>query len=82
MTMPQGDSGSDAVPAQILIKLGEMGAQLAVISQQLTTVTAAQSDHEQRLRTLERRQWPLPTLAALAAVIAAVVAVLAYMRKG
>lgn len=35
--------------SQILLKLGEMGMQLAVISEQLKAVP----DHEQRLRTLE-----------------------------
>ena len=79
MTMPPGEDGS-AVPAQILIKLGEMGAQLAVISEQLKTAADVGRDHEQRLRTLERARWPLPTIAVLAAIIAAVVAALAYLR--
>jgi hypothetical protein len=55
MSMPP----DDAVPAQILIKLGEMGAQLAVITEQLKDIP----DHEARLRVLERARWPLPTVA-------------------
>lgn len=33
-------------------------------------------DHEARLRSLERRQWPLPTVSALVALVALLVAVL------
>jgi hypothetical protein len=42
---------------------------LAGINEQL-------DDHEERLRRLESRQWPWPTIAALAAVAAVLVAVL------
>lgn len=72
MTMPQGDE----VPAQILIKLGEMGAQLAVISTQLQAIP----DHEQRLRALERARWPLPAVSALCAVVAVIATVVEYAR--
>jgi hypothetical protein len=51
MTMP---GGSDPT-AQILLKLGEMGIQLAVITEQLKPVT----DHETRIRSLERFRWML-----------------------
>jgi hypothetical protein len=70
--MPQGDE----VPAQILIKLGEMGAQLAVISTQLQAIP----DHEQRLRALERARWPLPAVSALCAVVAVIATVVEYAR--
>ena len=67
MTMPPETDGTSA---QILIKLGEMGAQLAVINEQLKPI----ADHEQRLRDLEKARWPLPTVAAVAAVGASVAA--------
>jgi hypothetical protein len=88
---------SDAVPAQILLKLGEMGAQLAVISEQLKDIPdhehrirlleqAAAAvvqvpDHETRLRILERARWPVPTISAVSAAGAAAAAWLAYVRK-
>lgn len=50
MNMP--DQGSDSTIAQVLIKLGEMGTQLAVIQAGM----AALPDHENRLRVLERGQ--------------------------
>lgn len=40
---------TDGQNAQVLMKLGEMGAQLAVINEKLSTLP----DHESRLRSLE-----------------------------
>ncbi|MFE9363673.1 hypothetical protein ACFYNN_12830 [Streptomyces sp. NPDC006978] len=38
------------------------------------------SDHEQRLRSLERGRWPLPTLGALTGVAGAAAGVIALIR--
>lgn len=73
--MPSSDG--EATAAQILVKLGEMGAQLAVIGEQLKDIP----DHEQRLRALERARWPWPTVAAVAAVGAAVAAWASFLHK-
>jgi hypothetical protein len=70
MNMPSSDA------AQILVKLGEMGAQLAVIGEQLKSIP----DHEARLRALERARWPWPTVAAVAAVGAAVAAWTSFLH--
>jgi hypothetical protein len=43
---------ADGMLAQILLKQGEMGTQLAVISEKLSDLP----DHEQRIRTLEAAQ--------------------------
>jgi hypothetical protein len=45
----------DGMLAQILLKQGEMGVQLAVISEQLKGLP----DHETRLRSLEGFRWKL-----------------------
>lgn len=45
----------DATIAQVLIKLGEMSAQLAAMTEQLKTIP----DHEARLRALERFRFTL-----------------------
>lgn len=37
-------------------------------------------DHEQRLRTLERARWPLPTIGVLAGVAGTATGVLALLR--
>lgn len=38
------------------------------------------SDHEQRIRTLERGRWPLPTIATLAGIAGAATGALALIR--
>lgn len=58
MTHPPQASTNDA----ILLKLGEMGAQLAVITEQLKDVP----DHETRLRALEKWRYGLPFAGLLA----------------
>ena len=45
-----------ATLAQVLVKLGEMSAQLAVITVQLGAIP----DHESRLRALEKWRYSLP----------------------
>lgn len=71
--MPPDETSSQA---QILIKLGEMGADLAVIKNQMISL----SDHEQRLRELEKSRWPLPTIAVVAAVGASAAAWIAALH--
>jgi hypothetical protein len=39
-------------------------------------------DHEDRLRTLERGRWPLPSLAALCSIAAVVIALVGLMSRG
>ena len=39
-------------------------------------------DHEDRLRTLERGRWPLPSLAALCSIAAVAIALIGLMTKG
>lgn len=46
---------------------------LARIEGKLDHVIAQGSDHERRLRVLEARQWPLPSIAALMSVAALIV---------
>jgi hypothetical protein len=60
MNAPAPDSNS--MLAQILIKQGEMGTQLAVITEQLKAVP----DHENRIRSLERWRYGLPLAGVLA----------------
>lgn len=67
----------DGTIAQVLIKLGEVGAQLAVISEQLKAIP----DHEARLRKLESARWPVPTVAAVASVGSVVAAWVAVVHR-
>lgn len=55
---PDPGAGPDGMLAQILLKQGEMGIQLAVITEQLKPV----GDHENRLRKLEQFRYTLAGL--------------------
>jgi hypothetical protein len=53
----------DGIAAQILVKMGEIGAQVAVIGEQLKAIP----DHETRIRSLERFRFMLAGAVVLAA---------------
>jgi hypothetical protein len=57
--MPEPAQTPDGMTAQVLVKLGEMGAQLAVIGEQLKTAAGTNLDHEGRIRALERFRFSL-----------------------
>lgn len=46
---------------------------LARIEIKMDSVLNSVSDHEQRIRTLESKSWPLPTVAVLVSVASAIV---------
>lgn len=71
----QGTEGA-GTQAQILLKLGEMSTQLAVITEQLKAVP----DHEQRIRSLERWKYGLP-IASLLAAGSAVLAAAGWLHR-
>lgn len=47
-----------------------------VLIEQQTTTTAEVKDHEARLRAVERRMWPMPSIALLLAAASLAVAVI------
>jgi hypothetical protein len=70
---PQPDS--NGMLAQILLKQGEMGMQLAVITEQLKAVP----DHEGRIRALEKWRYGMP-LAGLLAIASTAVSIAAILH--
>lgn len=52
-------------------KLGELGVQLARIEEQLKGVASAGTDHESRIRALERWSYSLPVSLAISIALAA-----------
>lgn len=68
MTTPSApDPSGGGLLGQILIKQGELGTQLAVISEQLKAVP----DHETRIRSLEKWRYSMPIslLVSLASIV-------------
>lgn len=74
MSHPQ-PADPTAMLSQILLKQGEMGTQLAVISEQLKAVP----DHESRIRKLEQWRYGLP-LSGLLAVASIAISVYQAMH--
>ena len=68
MTAPQSVTAppAEGMPAQILLKLGEMGEKLAVINTKLDALP----DHEARIRALERFRFTLAGLSIVGGIVA------------
>lgn len=66
----------DGILAQILLKQGEMGTQLAVIASKLDSIP----DHETRIRNLERWKYSLP-LTAVSSLGAVALAIAAFFHR-
>lgn len=86
MTPP--DPGVYIPPAQMYQELRSLSdgvtrveTKLDGIAQGLTDLGKDVSDHETRLRTLERARWPLPTIGVLAGVAGAATGALALFAR-
>ena len=70
MTAPQSvTTPAEGISAQILVKVGEMGEKLAVISTKLDALP----DHEARIRALERFRFTLAGLSIIGGIAAGAV---------
>jgi len=54
----------------------------AIMDAELRRLMAENADHEHRLRNVERRQWPLPTLAIVVSALALVATLVINLSKG
>ncbi|WP_207757059.1 hypothetical protein [Nonomuraea cypriaca] len=63
-------------------KVDGIRGEVAQVAQAHGEIAKDMTDHEARIRNLERGRWPLPSLAALVSVVSVVLAVLAFMQKG
>ncbi|WP_256074044.1 hypothetical protein [Streptomyces sp. PpalLS-921] len=86
MVTPQ-DPGVYISPAQMYQEVrslaqavGRIESKIDGILDDTRDIRTDLGDHEQRLRTLERARWPLPTLGALTGVAGAAAGVLALIR--
>lgn len=85
--MTPQDPGVYISPAQMYQEVralaqtvGRIESKIDGILDETKDIRADLSDHEQRLRTLERARWPLPTIAALAGVAGTATGLLALLR--
>lgn len=75
-------------PLGHVVSLADIYTQLVVLTAKVDGVLASHatiehtiSDHESRIRGLERSRWPLPSVAILASVGAAITAVVALLSR-
>ncbi|NRQ35973.1 hypothetical protein HII36_29685 [Nonomuraea sp. NN258] len=89
--MPQPDSlghiqiGAREIYDQLLAtdrKVDNIGGKVETIGGNLSTVGGQVSDHETRIRVLERGRWPLPSLAVVFGAGSLVVTIINLMSKG
>jgi hypothetical protein len=65
---------------EIYDELKTVGQKVDTVGAKVDGVVAEVTDHETRIRALERNRWPLPSIAALAAVASLIVAVFALLN--
>ncbi|MFI6904897.1 hypothetical protein ACIBKY_26790 [Nonomuraea sp. NPDC050394] len=63
-------------------KLDKIDGKVEQVAQAHGELAKDLSDHESRIRTLERGRWPLPSLAALIALASLVLTLIALVRGG
>ena len=74
--------GGSAAPAPggspLVVEIGpkEIYDQLVQLNAHMQVMVKQGDDHELRIRSLERRQWPIPTVNALVALAALILSVL------
>ncbi|WP_432111359.1 hypothetical protein [Streptomyces sp. YPW6] len=85
--MTPQDPGVYISPAQMYQEVralaqavGRIESKIDGILDETKDIRADLGDHEQRIRTLEKGRWPLPTIAALAGVAGTATGVLALLR--
>jgi len=67
---------------EIYDKLLDLNLKVDRIAATLSDVQGTITDHEARLRTLERGRWPLPSIAALVSVGSLAIALISLFQGG
>lgn len=63
-------------------KVDKIDGKVEQIDGKVDGVVAEVADHENRIRSLERNRWPLPSLAALFGFASLVIAVITLLTRG
>lgn len=63
-------------------KVDAVRSEVAQVARAHGELVADLTDHEARIRTLERGRWPLPSVAALIALASLIVAIWSFIQGG
>lgn len=66
-------------PREIFDLLQRIHSEMIMIRRDLDVLMSRDSDHESRLRSLERRLWPLPTVSVLVSLCAFALSVIVWL---
>ncbi|MDN0193926.1 hypothetical protein [Streptomyces sp. S.PNR 29] len=80
--MPEGEIALALAELRSALEVGlaRIDGQLALLVQRSDQTDKAVEDLEQRVTSLEKGRWPLPTIAVLASVMAVALTVLGVIR--
>ncbi|WP_067184654.1 hypothetical protein [Microtetraspora niveoalba] len=67
---------------EIYDELKTVGSKLDKVDSKVDGIVTDVTDHETRIRALERARWPLPSLAALVALGSLILAIISFTRGG
>lgn len=81
--MPEGEVALALAELRSALEVGlaRIDGQLALLVQRSDQTDKAVEDLEERVASLERSRWPLPTIAVLASVTAVALTVFGMMRR-
>ena len=78
MTTPDPPPGVVITPREIYDAVRELTGRVDIVIAQHEQLASRAGDHEDRLRTLERARWPLPSSAAVVSIVALVLGAIPY----
>ncbi|MCR8573069.1 MULTISPECIES: hypothetical protein [Streptomyces] len=81
--MPEGEVALALAELRSALEIGlaRIDGQLALLVQRSDQTDKAVEDLEDRVASLERSRWPLPTIAVLASITAVALTVFGMMRR-
>lgn len=81
MTTPDPPPGVVITPREIYDAVRELTVRVDIVIAQHEQLASRAGDHEDRLRSLERARWPLPSIAAIMSVIAILLGAIPYFSS-
>lgn len=79
MTTSSGPFSVTITAREIYDAVVRLTGKVDLLIEQQADIKKDKQDHEERIRSLERARWPLPTITVLIALLALIVALLKYL---